>query len=503
MDKRFAFFSKTLFALACTLTLSCGSSSTCPSPEVLCGSLCYDLRSDVSNCGRCGTKCAAGQVCTAGACKCPDGSTGDCTPAGCPTGQASCSGTCRDLSGDPANCGKCGTACPGGQVCASGQCMLSCPSGETDCGGSCRDLTTDTAHCGTCSTACDAGQLCSAGKCALSCQPGLTECSGTCRDLMTDPAHCGACGTACGPGRLCSGGACANSCMPNLTDCGGTCRDLTSDDANCGACNNACATFTHCAGGQCCRLTANATCNGVCTDTRSDAANCGACGTVCLGGQVCWNGCRAPVTAYTATSGYQDSFIDACDLPGHVRTLVATDDGDASLEIPFPVMLFDKVASQIAVSSNGMANLSEGITGYPTSCAPDAAVPYAIMPFWADLVLRPGVCAGTVGPIGNRLFVVTWQDAQFCCGSHPNDHLTFDLVFPEASPAAVDFVYRLMAGSTQGTEAGIGVQNGNASVFTSFSCKTPSLPSPSPSPAGPAASPTPSPSPVFVHFAPT
>jgi hypothetical protein len=180
-----------------------------------------------------------------------------------------------------------------------------------------------------------------------------------------------------------------------------------------------------------------------------------------------------------------------------------TDDDGVPIDMPFPFLLYDKASARLSVSSNGVANFSDPAAGCCGSCVPDGALPYALLPFWGDLFTRAGgICAGTVGAEGNRLFVVTWEDAQFCCGSKPDNHLTFDLVLPEASPAAFDFVYRLMAGSNQGAEAGIGVQNGDASKFTSFSCRTPSLPSPSPSPAGPAASPTPSPSPVFVHFAP-
>ncbi|MFT4039048.1 MAG: hypothetical protein QM692_12760 [Thermomicrobiales bacterium] len=47
-------------------------------------------------------------------------------PAVCPAGQAACAGDCADLQGDRANCGVCGVACGGGQVCQSGVCSIPC-----------------------------------------------------------------------------------------------------------------------------------------------------------------------------------------------------------------------------------------------------------------------------------------------------------------------------------------------------------------------------------------
>jgi hypothetical protein len=39
-------------------------------------------------------------------------------------------GTCRDLQGDLANCGACGTTCARGPVCAAGVCAASCRAGQ-------------------------------------------------------------------------------------------------------------------------------------------------------------------------------------------------------------------------------------------------------------------------------------------------------------------------------------------------------------------------------------
>ena len=85
---------------------------------------------------------------------------GQCLPAACPSGLANCAGVCRDLLNDNTNCGTCGTVCAAGRVCSAAACTLSCQSGLTNCGGVCTNLLTDNANCGTCGTVCEAGKGC-------------------------------------------------------------------------------------------------------------------------------------------------------------------------------------------------------------------------------------------------------------------------------------------------------------------------------------------------------
>ena len=197
----------------------CGPGST------LCSDRCVDTSSDNKNCGACGTTCAAGQVCSGGACA-----------LSCQSGLTDCSGKCVDLLADINNCGKCATPCAAGQVCSSGKCVLSCQSGLSDCSGKCVDLQSDNKNCGKCGTPCAAGQVCSSGKCVLTCQSGLTDCTGKCVDLKQDIYNCGQCGKACALGQLC---------------CAGGCVDPFTDVKNCGKCGGLCATSQICISGAC------------------------------------------------------------------------------------------------------------------------------------------------------------------------------------------------------------------------------------------------------------
>ena len=125
---------------------TCKSGSlSCPQSEHLCGLDCFDLSTDLKNCGACGVAVATGGTCTAG------------VPA-CPYGQTVCSGKCVDLQTDLINCGSCGTAVPAGDACNNGA-PGPCTGRFGSCNGVCTDLQSKD-HCGSCDTSCGAQGVC-------------------------------------------------------------------------------------------------------------------------------------------------------------------------------------------------------------------------------------------------------------------------------------------------------------------------------------------------------
>ena len=140
----------------------------------------------------------------------------DDAPA-CLEGEADCNGVCYDLDTNIDNCGACGTVCNAGQTCESGACVDICPAGELFCDGACVDPNTDVNYCGATDCAggatgeqCAANYECVGGGCECN-DPDYTECSpGVCVNLDTDLGNCGQCGTVCetANGASCIDGIC-------------------------------------------------------------------------------------------------------------------------------------------------------------------------------------------------------------------------------------------------------------------------------------------------------
>ncbi len=276
--------SSCLFA-SVSLALACVPEP--PTPCTACDGACVDLQRDARHCGACGTSCAAGERCEAGACT-----------ATCGAGTTACAGACVDLQSSPSHCGACTNACPTGSACVAGACAAFCASPRQQCGADCADLQSDPAHCGACTTSCAAGSACVAGRCVAICPLPRQLCGPDCVDLMSDPVHCGACPTACPMGQVCSAGTCKGTCDMPLRQCGSACIDTQSDRQHCGGCTTACSVDEVCINGTC---TLNCPAPlficpvgsaGRCVDRRSDPAHCGDCATACDGGYCHQGACQ-------------------------------------------------------------------------------------------------------------------------------------------------------------------------------------------------------------------
>ncbi|MBK7857589.1 MAG: hypothetical protein IPJ65_02965 [Archangiaceae bacterium] len=124
-----------------------------------------------------------------------------------------------------------------------------CRAGTQRCGNGCADTSTDSRNCGTCGQACFGTQVCVSGACQ--CRTGTVLCNGQCVVTQSDPKNCGGCGMACPAGNVCQNRACAATCAGGATRCGAACVDVLTDPTNCGSCGNPCADSQSCRAGAC------------------------------------------------------------------------------------------------------------------------------------------------------------------------------------------------------------------------------------------------------------
>ena len=291
--------------------------TTCPGSVFPCD---VNLKTDVLNCGACGSQCAKLQ--NADALECVEGR---CAVICDPLGNMDCDGIadngCETPRSDSNNCGACGNACtdpdkPCVRIDDKYQC--GCRVGTILCNGECVDPSSNDYNCGACDNFCpsegDGGPLptdmyygCSTGECGhLKCNPFTANCDGKiatgCEIFLGSDDNCGACGHACDPGQACLfnfRGFYECRCEPGQTSCNGACFDLATDPNNCGSCGYSCGTNGVCTFGTCSRECpiGKADCNGNAADgcetnIQSDPRNCGGCGVVCnaIDGQACAGG---------------------------------------------------------------------------------------------------------------------------------------------------------------------------------------------------------------------
>jgi hypothetical protein len=171
----------------------------------------------------------------------------------CGAGLTLC-GRCVDTQTDMANCGRCGYICQSrpntaSVACMGGACVLGCTGGFGNCDASepngCEtDLRASALHCGRCGNACPRGQVCTGSMCApITCPANMADCdldvtNGCEASLLADANHCGRCGMQCPIGNGCFNGTCQdfagtftlnmmppcpNMCAPSNSFSGATC----------------------------------------------------------------------------------------------------------------------------------------------------------------------------------------------------------------------------------------------------------------------------------------
>lgn len=268
---------------ACPSGVCTNGACGCPSGLTSCNGSCKNLSTDSGNCGTCGNVCPVDYSCAGGTCvpkPCYTAQFQQClqnaqqwyaeclaepptNPSICNNielrmeqaciaqygcdGGACCSGVCRDIRLDPANCGACGTVCQPGQNCCLG----------------CTDLNTDNSNCGACWNVCMGGMTCQGGKCR--CPTNLQLCGQQCIDTQgADRANCGGCGIVCPGNQICNSGICG--CPPKEVLCGQQCTDTQSDGGNCGSCGTSCGGGQTCIQGSCQCPPNTSACNGNCCD---------------------------------------------------------------------------------------------------------------------------------------------------------------------------------------------------------------------------------------------
>jgi len=165
-----------------------------------------------------------------------------------------------------------------------------------------------------------------------------------------------------------------------------------------------------------------------------------ACGSVLL-----WAATKGPdAGGYTATDETVFSFVDISGSSGGSSLLAGTDDGTATLTLPFPLRFYGQFYTLACVSTNGAlyfvpseAACSAFEGDFANTDISATAVPHdrpAILPLWMDLTFQEAgagsVLYQTLGDAPNRRFVIQWNRAYPLESPNP---VTFQVILKEGS----------------------------------------------------------------------
>ena len=190
----------------------------CSTPS---GNQCINVKSNLAdNCGSCGYTCANHSIGVATSNTCLNG----VCQYSCPNTHENCGGNTErtvqcisyeSMQSDNYHCGSCDKVCGSAESCIDGACVtIGCSDGNTLCteitsGGDttnvCRNLNGDPTNCGYCGYTCSSqtgwvssGASCSRGDCiATSCSTGYCVSNGKCVNGRTSNTACGTSGTTC------------------------------------------------------------------------------------------------------------------------------------------------------------------------------------------------------------------------------------------------------------------------------------------------------------------
>lgn len=161
---------------------NCGScGNRCTGGLSCCSGRCVDTRNNPDHCNGCDRAC--GSTAQYGPAWCENSACTRCSGTGeynCRTllPDGSYASHCINIQSDEENCGSCGNRCAAGELCCGGRCInpdtdeefcggcnVRCERGQACCGGTCIDVLYNDDHCGSCNERCYIGYACDLGRC--------------------------------------------------------------------------------------------------------------------------------------------------------------------------------------------------------------------------------------------------------------------------------------------------------------------------------------------------
>lgn len=176
-------------------------------------------------------------------------------------------------------------------------------------------------------------------------------------------------------------------------------------------------------------------------------------------------------------SNYKIAQSTGVIVPGTVDTGNHCDDCTTLVPLPFDYTLYNTIfpaGSDLAVSSNGVAQFVSDDSDFDNVCLPTGTFSYAILAHWDDLRTDDsglGIFTSISGSAPNRIFNIEWRAVHF---EDEDAHFNFEIRLYEGQ-ARFDLIYGDLAVNNpdfrRGASATVGVQSTESTEFTEYSCE--------------------------------
>jgi hypothetical protein len=175
---------------------------------------------------------------------------------------------------------------------------------------------------------------------------------------------------------------------------------------------------------------------------------------------------------YRCDAGASYEYVDAS-----TDTLLYSDDGFFTLDLPFAFTFYGAAYSAVNISTNGNLQLTTENTAYSNVCLTEAPAPEMgdmIAPYWNDLDLTfvGYIEYDIIGQSPERIVVIEWDDAPRY--GAPDDTVSFEVQLFESSNDIV-FLYEdaQTFEDNSGSGATIGLQSESQGFALQFGCDQP------------------------------
>ncbi|NEQ97090.1 MAG: hypothetical protein F6K30_10255 [Cyanothece sp. SIO2G6] len=172
--------------------------------------------------------------------------------------------------------------------------------------------------------------------------------------------------------------------------------------------------------------------------------------------------------------------IDISTTGQIVQSLQDRDDHSVSVDLPFSFTFYGQAYTEVGISTNGIVTFDGNRSSYSNTSLTNFSGNPSLFPFWDDLdaraddinprtgeVIDPTIFTQTIGPTGDRQFIIQWNEFERFFYESETGYITFQVVLTEKNEIFFHYLDMNFSGNTAteasgGGSATVGIWNSSS-----------------------------------------